>query len=237
MDRMLSFLAHEYFHHYNVKRIRPLELGPFDYDKGNRTNLLWVSEGFTVYYESHILKRAGLIDALTFVSHFEAELNTLENDPGRLHQSLSQASYSTWEEGPFGGRGSGPAKAISVYNKGAVVALLLDLEIRHATKNRKSLDDVMRTLYRTYYKEEQRGFTDAEFQNICEQIAGRSLTDLFEYVYTTKEIDYAAYLSHAGLGVDKQVNGANGNPQILKIKHLSDPDSLQSEILSSWLRD
>jgi predicted metalloprotease with PDZ domain len=235
MNRMMSFLAHEYFHHFNVKRIRPFELGPFDYDKENRTNLLWLSEGFTVYYESQILKRAGLINAETFLSHFNAELNTLENDPGRFHQSLSQASYNTWEEGPFGSHGTGPDRSISVYNKGAIFGLLLDLEIRNASNNNKSLDDVMRILYRTYYKEEKRGFTDAEFQQICEQVTGTSLTNLFEYVYTTKEIDYAKYLSHAGLLIDKDNDGSIEKPQKLAIKRMASPNPLQLAILNSWL--
>ena len=233
--RMMSFLTHEYFHHFNVKRIRPFELGPFDYDKENRTNLLWLSEGFSVYYESQILKRAGLIDTETFLSHLSAELNTLENDSGRFHQSLSQASYYTWEEGPFGSSGTGPDKSISVYNKGAIIGMLLDLEIRNATRNTKSLDDVMRKLYRKYYKEENRGFTDAEFQQVCEQVAEVSLTNLFEYVYTTKEVDYEKYLSLAGLKIDKQFSGSNEKTQSLTIDRMDNPNPLQSAILSSWL--
>lgn len=235
MNRMMSFLAHEYFHHFNVKRIRPFELGPFDYDIENRTNLLWVSEGLTVYYESQILKRAGIIDTRTFLSHFSAELNTLEKDPGRYHQTLTQASYYTWEEGPFGNIGTGPDRSISVYNKGAIIGLLLDLEIRNATENSRSLDDVMIELYRNYYKEEKRGFTDAEFQQVCEQVAGASLKKVFEYVYTTKEIDYANYFSHAGLFIEKQNDGSKEKPQSFAIKRMANPNPLQLATLNSWL--
>lgn len=235
MDRMLSFLAHEYFHHYNVKRIRPFELGPFDYTNGSRTNLLWVCEGVTVYYESRILKGAGLIDEETMLSQLAENLNDLENDSGRFYQSLSQASYSTWEEGPFGTYGSGPDKSISVYTKGAVLGMLLDFEIRYASGNKHSLDDVMRSLYWKYYKGEERGFTDAEFQLACEQAAGSSLTDLFEYVYTTKELDYTKYLNKVGLNIDKQDNGSDEKTQKLVIKQVEKPTPLQSAILSSWL--
>jgi len=235
MNSMMSFLAHEYFHHFNVKRIRPFELGPFDYDNENRTNLLWLSEGITVYYESQILKRAGLIDSVTFFSLLNSELNTLENDSGRFHQSLSQASYNTWEEGPFGTKGSGPDKSISVYNKGAIFGMLLDLEIRGVTRNSKSLDDVLRTLYWKYYKEEKRGFTDAEFQQVCEQVAGTSLKNLFEYVYTTKEVDYAKYLSQAGLIIERQFPGSGEKTQKLAITRQANLNPLQSAILSSWL--
>ena len=237
MNRMMSFLTHEYFHHYNVKRIRPFELGPFDYDKGNRTNLLWHSEGLTVYYEYLILKRAGLIDEETMLSHLAEIVDDFENDPGRFYQSLSQASYNTWEEGPFGTRGTGPDKSISVYTKGAIVGMLLDFEIRFASGNKNSLDDVMRSLYWKYYKGEERGFTDAEFQQACEQAAGVSLTNLFEYVYTTKELDYEKYLGQVGLRIDRQVNDSNKKTQKLVINRLAKPTPLQSSILSSWLEE
>src|SRR5690606_212664 len=96
MDKMLNFLSHEYFHHYNAKRIRPFELGPFDYDLGSRTNQLWIAEGLTVYYEYLISKKAGIKDAQMLYSDLETHINALENNPGRMHQSLSQSSYNTW---------------------------------------------------------------------------------------------------------------------------------------------
>nr|MBI1228701.1 hypothetical protein [Cytophagales bacterium] len=86
VNRMMNFLAHEYFHHYNVKRIRPFELGPFDYEKGSRTNMLWLSEGLTVYYEYLIVKRAGLADEGTLLANLEKNINAHENNPGRFHQ-------------------------------------------------------------------------------------------------------------------------------------------------------
>lgn len=234
-NRMMSFLAHEYFHLYNVKCIRPFELGPFDYDKENRTNLLWISEGLTVYYEPLILKRANLINSETILSHFNKNLNALENDSGRFYQPLSQASYNTWEEGPFGTKKTGSDKSISVYNKGAIVGMILDFEIRNATNNNKSLDDVIRMLYWKYYKKENRGFTDAEFQQTCEQIAGISLKNLFEYVYTTKEIDYKKYLSPAGLKIEIQSVDIKSKTQKLTINRLTKLNSLQSAILNSLL--
>jgi predicted metalloprotease with PDZ domain len=237
MNSTMNFMGHEYFHHYNVKRIRPFELGPFDYENGNRTNLLWVSEGLSVYYEYLIVKRAGLADASRLFANFESNLNAFENDPGRFYQSLSQASYNTWEEGPFGVRGGEADRSISYYDKGPLLGLILDFEIRHATNNMKSLDDVMRMLYREYYLEKQRGFTDAEFQRACEGVTGKALNDLFEYVYTTKELDYPKYLAYAGLKVEKQIIDTNDNTgnQKLVISRVENPDSLQSAILNSWL--
>jgi predicted metalloprotease with PDZ domain len=206
MTRILNFLGHEYFHNYNVKRIRPYELGPFDYDKENRTNLLWVSEGLTVYYEYLIVLRAGLMSEQELFDNLGSNIDAYENDPGSPFQSLSQASYNTWSDGPFGMKGKDQDKAISYYDKGPVIGMILDFTIRNATQNKKSLDDVMRQLYRKYYKELQRGFTDAEFQEECESAAGISLAPEFEYVYTTRDIDYTHYLTYAGLKIDKEIN-------------------------------
>ena len=209
--RMLSFLAHEYFHHYNAKRIRPVELGPFDYDKGSRTDMLWVAEGITSYYEGFLLRKAGITTEQDLLGSFENHIRAYENKPGHLFQSVAQASYDTWADGPFGRTGDDVNKTISYYDKGPVLAMLLDFNIRHATRNKRSLDDVMRTLYKDYYQAKKRGYTSAEFQQVCERIAGVSLADFFQYVYTVKEVDYAKYLAYAGLTIDtaaKPVAGA-----------------------------
>jgi predicted metalloprotease with PDZ domain len=235
MNRMMNFLAHEYFHHYNVKRIRPFELGPFDYEKGRKTNLLWVSEGLSVYYEYLIVKRAGLVDERTLLDNLEGNINTYENGPGRFYQSLAQASYQTWKEGPFGTQGEEPGKSISYYEKGPIVGLFLDFAIRHATQNEKSLDDVMQSLYWKYYIAKNRGFTDAEFEQACEEVAGTSLAQVFEYVYTTRELDYAKYLSFAGLKIDELPNPGDAQKRKFTLGHVESPDALQMSILKSWL--
>lgn len=233
MYRMMNFLAHEYFHNYNVKRIRPFELGPFDYINGSRTNMLWVSEGLSVYYEYLITNRAGLSGDSVLLKSFEQHINTLENNPGRMYQSLVQVSYQTWEDGPFGNQGENKGKTISYYEKGPVVGLLLDFAIRHDTQNERSLDNVMQFLYREYYKKRQRGFTDAEFQQVCETIAGVPLTTLFEYVYTTEQLDYNTYLNYAGLELKAtEVDPQKKNYTIERIKN---PSPLQETILNSWL--
>ncbi|WP_320018688.1 hypothetical protein [Labilibaculum manganireducens] len=232
---MMNFLAHEYFHNYNVKRIRPCELGPFNYDKENRTNQLWVSEGLTVYYEYLILKRAGFGDTKTMFSDLEANINTVENNPGRFYQTLAQASYNTWEDGPFGGQGEKINKSVSYYQKGPVVGLLLDFAIRNSTRNKKSLDDVMKLVYWEYYKNSNRGFTDAEFQQACETIAGKSLNSVFDYIYTTKELEYNTYLNYAGLRLDLKLNSQQEKKYTLN--RISKPNLLQQEILRSWLQE
>jgi predicted metalloprotease with PDZ domain len=236
MVRMLKFLGHEYFHHYNVKRIRPYELGPFDYDRENRTNLLWVSEGLSVYYEYLMVRIAGLMSEAELLTSIASDINKIENDTGRQYQSLAQASYSTWDEGPFGDRSGGPDRSISYYEKGPIIGLILDFSIRNATQNRKSLDDVMRLLYRQYYKEQQRGFTDAEFQQACQDIAGISLSREFEYVYTTKEIDYSVYLTYAGLKLTEETDSNTGKRKFT-ITRQDNMSPAQRSLYLSWSRN
>jgi predicted metalloprotease with PDZ domain len=202
--RDLSFLAHEYFHNYNVKRIRPIALGPFNYDTTNLTTMLWVSEGFTVYYEYLLVARAGLMTETELLNGFTREIVAYEGNPGHLFQSATDSSLQTWSQGSFGGgRGRGGLrKTISYYNKGAVLGLLLDLKLRHETKNAKSLDTAMRALYREYYQEKERGWTDSEFRAVCERVARTGLNEYFHYATTTTDIDYDKYLGYAGLQLE-----------------------------------
>lgn len=222
---MLSFLTHEYFHNYNVKRIRPVELGPFDYDNGSKTNQLWVSEGWTVYYEYMITERAGIISDTDVYNNIRNNILVYEKHDGKNHQSLLQSSAETWSDGPFG---NDPEKTISYYDKGPVVALMLDFAIRHFTKNKKSLDDVMCRLYKEFYMQKERGFTETELKKVCEDFAGKKLDELFEYVYTTKPLNYTKYLNYGGLDIDT-------TNQLYIIKPLQQPDAMQASIIKSWL--
>jgi len=197
----LSFITHEYFHLFNVKRIRPIALGPFDYDRECYTNMLWVSEGFTVYYEYLILNRAGIFTRDDCFKYFTENITGYENRPGHLLESATSSSFDAWIH-YFERDGDNRNNTISYYDKGCALGLLLDLKIRNATKNQKSLDDVMRGLYNKYYKELKRGFTDEEFRSMCENMAGTSLSEIFEYASTVNEIDYPKYLSLAGLSID-----------------------------------
>jgi predicted metalloprotease with PDZ domain len=195
---------------------------------------LWVSEGLSVYYEYLMVKRAGLKDEKGLFSDFEGSINAIENNPGRHYQSLIQSSFSTWSEGPFGRQGKDASKSISYYDKGPGIGMILDFSIRNATENKKSLDDVMKFLYWHYYKKLNRGFTDAEFQQACETIAGISLNSEFEYVYTTKEVDYNTYLLYAGLKTTEEKNPDTGKRKI-SISRMENISEKQSKILNSWL--
>jgi predicted metalloprotease with PDZ domain len=237
-----SFLAHEYFHLYNVKRIRPIELGPFDYSKENYTNLLWVSEGFTDYYEYLILRRAGLVSADEVLQDYQKQIGNYENKPGHLYQTANESSRAIWamEGNPFARSADQLNKTISVYDKGCAIGLLLDLEIRHHTRNRSSLDDVMRLLYKKYYQTLKRGFTDKEFQSACEAIAGEPLDEVFSYARTVNPVNYPKYLAYAGLAIDTAMTTYPGGVKPQKtyaITPLPDQDALQKAIYQSWLRD
>ncbi|OKL40450.1 M61 family metallopeptidase [Pontibacter flavimaris] len=199
---MLDFLAHEYFHHYNAKRIRPIELGPFNYDRENKTNMLWVAEGATSYYQYLILQRAGLMSSTEMIDALRSHLTSYENKPGRLFQSATQASYNTWSDGPFGRTEDEFNKTVSVYDKGPILNMLLDFKIRHASGNARSLDDVMRFLYNEYYLKQGRGYTEAEYWEVCERMAGTPLEELAAYTATVKPIDYKKYFAYAGLDID-----------------------------------
>ena len=201
-SRWLSFAAHEYFHVFNVKSIRPIALGPFDYDRENYTQMLWVSEGLTVYYEYILLNRAGLMTRDEVLARLGSTIACYENAPGRRHQSATDSSFDTWLNF-FRRDEHTSATTISYYDIGAGLGFLLDLKIREASNGRASLDDVMRTLYRTFYKEKKRGFTDREFREVCERAAGVPLAELFDvYAATTARWDYAKYLGPAGLTID-----------------------------------
>ena len=194
----LSLVAHEYFHLWNVKRIRPDALGPFDYENENYTKLLWVAEGGTAYYESLLLRRAGLISDKELLDGWASTIEQLQNRPGRLETSLEEASFDAWikyyrqDENAINNQ-------ISYYDKGEVVNMMLDVTIRTASNGAKSLDDVMRHLYNEFYKE-NRNYTPADFQKAAELAAGRSLDDFFsKYVRGEAEIDYNAILAGIGL--------------------------------------
>jgi len=197
----LSLVAHEFFHLWNVKRIRPDALGPFDYTKENYTRLLWVAEGVTSYYENVILRRAGLISDKDFLADAARGFQDLQNTPGRLVMSAEEASFDAWIKYYRQDENSINSQ-VSYYDKGAILGLLLDLEIRKRSRGTKSLDDVMRYLYSEFYKKD-RNYTPKDFQTISEMMAGSSLEEFFaKYVRGREELDYNSALAAAGLRLD-----------------------------------
>lgn len=192
-------LAHEFFHAWNVKRIRPQNLEPVDYIHGNDTRDLWFAEGVDSTYTWLFLLRAGLIDRRTFYLRLRNEIQTLQERPGRRFQSVEQAGIEAWfEKYPDYFR---PIRSISYYNKGALLGFLLDLAIRHASASRHSLDDVMRRL-NVDFARRGRFFTDADLRGIISELApafGDLDAFFHDYVSGTRELDYDTYLGYAGL--------------------------------------
>ncbi len=198
----LSLVAHEFFHLWNVKRIRPDALGPFDYTKENYTKSLWVAEGVTDYYARLVLCRAGFVSAKDFLKENAKSFQALQNTPGRLVMSAEDASFDTWIKYYRQDENSVNSQ-VDYYDKGAILGFLLDLEIRRQSKGTKSLDDVMRYLYAEFFKR-GRNYTPADFQKACELMAGSSLEQFFmRYVRGREELDYDAALAVAGLRLDK----------------------------------
>src|SRR6185369_4090517 len=197
----LSLVSHEFFHLWNVKRIRPDALGTFDYTQENYTKVLWVAEGITDYYADLVLRRAGLISESEFLSATARSIQNLQNTPGRLVQSAEESSYDAWIKYYRQDENSVNSQ-ISYYDKGALLGLLLDLEIRKRSAGAKSLDDVMRYLYAEFFKKD-RNYGPADFQKAVELMAGSSLEEFFsKYVRGVQELDYNAALGAAGLKLE-----------------------------------
>jgi predicted metalloprotease with PDZ domain len=202
-----GLVAHEFFHLWNVKRIRPDALGPFDYTKENYTRSLWVAEGVTSYYGDLMVRRAGLISDKDYLDGLAKKIQDYQNTPGRLEMSAEEASFDAWIK-QYRPDENSVNSQISYYDKGELLGLLLDLEIRRRSNNSKSLDDVMRYLYHEFY-EQNRNYSPADFQKACELMAGSSLEEFFvKYVRGRDELPYYQFLSAAGLGLTRPDQGS-----------------------------
>jgi predicted metalloprotease with PDZ domain len=193
----LGTASHEFFHAWNVKRLRPSELGPFDYEHENYTHSLWIAEGFTSYYGDLLVRRARLTNDLEYLEDLSAEIEGLQSGAGRLVQSADAASFDAWIK-HYRPDENSPNTRVDYYQKGAVVAFLADAEIRRATAGAKSLDDVMRLAYARYSG--ATGYTTDQFIALVSEVAGRDLSGwLHHAVDTVEELDYASALEWYGL--------------------------------------
>jgi predicted metalloprotease with PDZ domain len=191
-----SVSAHEFFHTWNVKRIRPVELGPFDYERPVRTLNLWVSEGVTDYYTEVILARSGLSSAADFSRRMGNAIGNHRDNAARLVVSPERSSWTVWDSPEVNN-----SYTISYYLQGQLLAFLLDLAIRDSTDNAKSLDDVMRFLFDHHAGE--RGFTTDELRAAIRSAGGGANFQDFwrRYVSGTTEIPWDEYLQAAGWSV------------------------------------
>jgi predicted metalloprotease with PDZ domain len=203
----LGLVAHEYFHLWNVKRIRPDALGPFDYENENYTKSLWIAEGGTEYYSNLLLARAGINSDKELLGGLASGIQQLQSRPGRFETSLEDASFDAWIK-YYRQDENSVNNQISYYDKGEIVNFLLDVKIRTESNGAKSLNDVMRYLYDEFYKK-GKNYTPADYQKISEMMAGKSLEDFFsKYARGTEEIDYNSILNPIGLRLLTGEDGA-----------------------------
>ncbi|WP_193198272.1 M61 family metallopeptidase [Nostoc sp. MG11] len=197
-DRFLQLVAHEFFHLWNVKRIRPKALEVFDYDQENYTPSLWFCEGTTSYYDLLIPLRAGIYDAKSYLNNLGKEITRYETTPGRKVQPVAESSFDAWIKLYRPDANSGNSQ-ISYYLKGEMVSLLLDLLIRSTHNNQRSLDDVMRKMWRQFGQAEI-GYTPEQLQEVIESVAGIDLTDFFKrYIHSNDDLPFNHYLEPFGL--------------------------------------
>jgi predicted metalloprotease with PDZ domain len=194
----LGLVAHEYFHNWNVKRLRPIELGPFfDYENEVHTKGLWIAEGFTDYYAGLLVKRAGLSTRDEYLEELSGQIETVQNTPGRLVTSVDMASYDTWIK-QYRPDENTANTTVNYYPKGAVIAFLLDARIRRVTNGGKSLDDGMQLAYERHSG--PKGYTLEQFYQAMSDTAGTNLRTLFATTAeSTEELNYREALDWFGL--------------------------------------
>ena len=193
---LLGLISHEYFHTWNVKRLRPAEFFRYDYSQENYTQLLWFFEGFTSYYDDLLLRRAGLIDDATYLKLLAKATNQVLQTPGRSVQTVAQASFDAWVK-YYRQDENTPNATVSYYTKGSLVALCLDLTLRREGKT--TLDDVMRALWKRCAGGPM---TEADLRAELASLAGRSFdNELDQWVHSTAELPLAELLAAHGVAL------------------------------------
>lgn len=191
------FIAHEFFHLWNVKRIRPEVLGPFDYIHPPHTRNLWFAEGVTEYYAQLCTQRAGLTTTDGYLAHYRNAIRALQRNPARGIVTADEASLKVWDTPDSQG-----FAGLSYYEKGELIGLCLDLKIRAVTGGKRSLDDVMRLLMKRH-NPPLPGYGEDELRDIVSEVAGKDLSDFYNLLArSTKEMPFADCLAPFGLGVD-----------------------------------
>lgn len=206
----LALVSHELFHAWNVKRLRPVELGPFDYEGEVYTRSLWFAEGVTSYYDELLVHRAGLTRRDDFLKKLSKQIEALQTTPGRLVQPLEESSFDAWIK--YYRRDENSINTgISYYTKGSVVAFLLDARIRSATGGKRSLDDVLRLAWQRFSGE--RGFQPGELRAVVKEVAGTDLDPWMAHALeSAEELDYSEALAWYGLRfVESEEENGNGN--------------------------
>jgi len=216
-EDFLTLASHEYFHAWNVKRLKPRAFVPFDYAGENYTRLLWAFEGITSYYDNLLVRRAGRMSGPRYLCRLGEAFSVFQATPGRMVQTLEEASLTAWVK-YYRQDENTPNSAVSYYLKGELVALFLDLEIRRATGDARSIDDVMRLLWARYG--DGRGVPESAVEEAAAEVAGRELGSFFDRALrSTAELD-TSVLAHVGLQLRTRIRESasdkGGTPPRLK---------------------
>ena len=214
LEGALDTAAHEFFHVWNVKRLRPVELGPWDFTRPLNTRSLWIAEGLTNYYGNLMLRRAGILTDEPYLHGLARTIGFVENAPGNRLISAEEASLiaSFIDRTPHAQRTNLAETTVSYYAKGEVIGIVLDLLIRGRTHGRASLDDVMRRMYEEFYVRSPqatyylrgRGYTGADFERVTSQVAGTDMSQFFaRHVRSTERLPYEEALAYVGLRLVK----------------------------------
>ena len=210
--QFLGLCSHEYFHTWNVKRIKPAVFAPYDLRQEAYTRLLWLFEGFTSYYDDLTIVRSGIIDVSTYLRQIANTINNVMRGRGHLKQSIAEASFDAWIK-YYRQDENSPNALVSYYTKGSLVALALDMTIRLGTNHLKSLDDVMRELWRRYgrdfYRSGNRGITDPEAEMLIQEISGLNLHEFFrQYIYGTDILPLKDLFASFGISMNDTADTA-----------------------------
>jgi len=200
---MLGLLSHEFFHTWNVKRLRPNGLGPFNYSSETYTKSLWIAEGITSYYDDHVLRRTGIFTVPQYLDAFVININLMKLYPGGRWQSAEESSFDTWIK-LYKAEANAPNVTMSYYTQGAVIGWMLDLQMRKNTRGLASLDDVMRKIYYETYVKDGRSYSDEEFEaTVVELGGGQGLKDIFDSrVRGREDVEFDRYLGYVGLRLE-----------------------------------
>ncbi len=200
-NNFLSLAAHEYFHLWLVKRLKPIELDEINYNEETYTDLLWVMEGFSSYFEEKIMFLAGFYDEKTFLNDLLHAMENIQNAPGSETQSVSEASFDAWIKYYRRNENSDNSQ-ISYYTKGMILGALLDLSIINATNGKITLDNILNQLYHQFYKKKGKGIVSEDLKIALEKESQSNFSGFFnDYVYGTKDLDNEKYLNYAGINL------------------------------------
>ena len=228
----LGLVSHEYFHTWNVKRIKPAAFAPYDLSRENHTELLWLFEGFTSYYDDLMLLRSGVIAEADYLRMLGKTIGNVQRGPGRLKQSVAESSFDAWTR-YYKQDENSPNALVSYYTKGSLAALGLDITLRHATGGARSLDDVMRLLWerygRDFYRGAGRGIAEEAMPRLIKAATGVDVSDfLARYVYGREDVPLERLLPLQGISMtwksatdaptlDLRLRTAHGETQIATV--------------------